>query len=521
MNWGGFAGGFASGFAGGVAMGKTIQDAMKQKKIEDVRAQGMAEAQAARASAIDGAIKEGPATTGITGKPAEEVTAPSTQPTESIVPNPEKAAGATVTPVTDAGATPSSPAGVTTPSASGSATPTSSATPTTGEGAKAIAQEQPKPITPQASEQPAEKPATTGSTPAAKGLPFMVGGKGYATREEARAAAEKSTPGVMEFMSKTLVPKMQEAYLAQGNVEMAEAWGKWAEERDNKAAMKEWASAYRAAQMGNIEKAADHVFNLYKKYDDGITPLSKEAVKDKAGNVTGFNVRLKTEATGEERTQFIGKRELTEMGLAALSPQAMFELQFKRQAEADKVAAASAAKIAEETRAEGREIRKEARGEARDIRKDERTQANALEKLTIEKQLEEAKIGTGEKRKIQAKVDTLRAGGYSEEFINGVLPGIIGVGDYKKATSPEEARRLAHSDRMKADPMYGRKSPEEQKKILDQDMALIYSGVKPSSTIAASAPATPAAGGLPQAGAAPAKKGTPIYDTKTGTIIYR
>lgn len=504
MNWGGFAGGFASGFAGGVKMGGTINDLLKQDKIEKVRKQGISEANAARAASVDSSIKETPSNPAAGGLPGTKVQSDTTTPSNPAGLQPS---GAVTAPVQTSEAV---------------ATPL----PAPGEGAKAIASEAPKQITPHTAEPASAMPAQPGSTaapaagqPAASGLPFTVGGKGYATREEARAAAEKQAPGVMEFMSKTLVPRMQQAYIEQGNIEMADAWGKWAEEKDNKAAMKEWANAYRAAQMGNIEKAADHVFNLYKRYDDGITPMSKEVVKDKAGNITGFNVRLKTDSSGEERTQFIGKRELTEMGLSALAPPQMFEAQFKRQQEADKTAAQFAGQEAKDNRTFVREVTKEKMKEDRADARDKSKQQHEIEKMTIEKQLDAANASTKVKREVGAKVEALRSAGYSDDFINGVLPEIVGVGSYKRATSPDEARRLAHSDRMKSDPMYSRKSAADQQKILDQDMKLIYGGVKPSNAPAAAAPATPAAGGLPAT--AQPKKGVPVYDTKTGQIVYR
>ncbi|HEX5362324.1 MAG TPA: hypothetical protein VFW49_14755 [Fluviicoccus sp.] len=510
MNWGGFAGGLAAGFANGVSMGKVIGDAMKQKKINDVREQGIAEAQAARSAAVDAQIQDNSqaqtpaATGGITGKPAEQVTAPSGQPTESMVENPERTPGATVTPA---------------------------AAPTKFTSVQPKLQDEDRSITIQrAKTEPArmtaDAPAPGTAAPVAgpqAGLPFMVGGKGYATREEARAAAEKATPDVMSFMSKTLVPRMQQVYMEQGDIEKADAWGKWAEDRENKAAMREWAGAYRAAQIGNFDKAADHIFELYKRYDDGITPLSKEKVTDNQGNVTGFNVRLKNDKTGEEYTQFIDKRNLTEMGLAALSPQAMFEQTFKRQTAADEAALKAAAEAAKDNRNFQQDIYKQDRnfGQQRTLKqmdvqaqeaRDVRQQNNAIELKTIESQLQDANASSKVQREVGAKVQALRNAGYSDEFINGALPAILGVGDYKKATSPEEARRLAFSDRMKSDPMFGRKSAEEQNRIIDQDMKIVFGGGAATQTPRTQAPSTPAA---------PSRRGTPVYDPATGTIVYR
>lgn len=440
MNWGGFAGGFAQGFSNGVTMGKTIDTALKQKKIDDVRAQGLAEAQAVRAAEVDSKVQESggsapAASVGVTGQPA--------------------AASVTIKPEDED-------------------------RPLTrrrvlSEPATAPAAQQDAAIAGQA----------TPATPATAGLQYTFGGKTYATRDEARAAADKATPDVMHFMSKTLVPRMQQAYFEQGNVEMADAWGKWAEDRDNKAAMKDWAGAFRAAQLGDFEKAADHVFDLYKRYDDGITPLSKETVKDNRGNVTGFNVRLKRDATGEEYSQFIDKRSLTEMGLSALSPQAMFETQFKRQQAADEAAAKNAAEIAKEQRALQADNYKAARDNiyTKGLRqldnqfqsqRDYRQQQDRIELKTIESQLESANASSKVRREVGAKVDALRVAGYSDEFINGVLPSLLGVGEYKKAMSPEDAKLKIRGELMANDREFQKMTEPERAAEVGRVMEFVY-----------------------------------------------
>lgn len=533
MNWGGFAAGLSQGFNNGVSMGKIITDAVKQKKIEDVRAQGIAEAQAARNAAVDSQIQssdqgqqtsQNPAATlGITGQPSAPQQSTAATANEQRTPPPE------------------------TPAPANQDNPMSQVDEDRSITRRQLLDEAPKSITPTA--QTTDKTNTTGtpavpdqvaqyakaspaltSSPAQGGLPYVVNGKSYATREEARAAADKATPDVMTFMSKNLVPKMQQAYLEQGDLEKADAWGKWAENRDNQAAMKEWAGAYRAAQIGNFEKAADHVFELYKRYDDGITPVSKETVKDNAGAVTGFNVRLKRDATGEVYNQFIDKKTLTEMGLAALSPQAMFEAQWKRQGDAERMAGQAAIENAKAVRDFKMDIAKEDRkfGQQKvlkgmdinaQVERDQRQQNNAIELKTIESQLSDANASNKVRREVGAKVSALRDAGYSDEFINGALPAILGVGEFKKATSPEEARRLAFSDRMKNDPMFGRKSAADQAKIIDQDMSIVFHGGKATSTTQ-----TPAAQGLPRAQTtttSPSGKGIPVFDPATGKIVYR
>ena len=50
MNWGGFAGGLAQGVQNGVSMIRNIDGIIKERKVSEMRAQGMAEAQAALAA---------------------------------------------------------------------------------------------------------------------------------------------------------------------------------------------------------------------------------------------------------------------------------------------------------------------------------------------------------------------------------------------------------------------------------------------------------------------------------------
>lgn len=553
MNWGGFADGFSRGFNNGMAIGKNVTDAMKQKKIEDVRAQGIAEAQAAQSKAIADLVKDN----GVPKAPEAPAAAPSVAPAaagvevEAVpVPKPEQIETRPLEPVNT---TPAAAAAAATPPSPAPATPATAAAPTPEVKVTPI----------EAPAQPAQAEAP--ASPAAAGLPqppkaqkrFSVGDASFDTREEAEAYAKKNAPSVMDFMAKTLVPKMTEAYVAQGDMEKAAAWEKWAEDRQSKTAMKEWAQAWRAASSGNIEKAADHVFNLYKTFDDGVTPMSKEIVKDKQGNITGFNVRLKNDATGEERTQFIDKGALTEMGLSALSPPQMFEQAYKRKAEADKAAAEMRIKEAEEARAEGREIRKEVRGdvrkqaeevraEARDVRKGDREQENAIEKLTIEGQIKAASKSDEEKAKVKSKVDLLRQAGFSDDRINDMMPAIIGIGEFKKGTSPEEARRMIVTELIK-DRNFNRKPQADKDKIIDDSMRMIYGRIPPKEAAdaasaaanglpaATSAPATPAApadkrtstgtiGGAPAVAAtqtpAARPKGVPVWDSKTNSIIY-
>lgn len=371
------------------------------------------------------------------------------------------------------------------------------------------------------SKQPAQTEAAAASAPvplAAAGLPQPPGPRTAMTREQARAEAEKSVPSELDFFQKKGVPRIAATYLAQGSPEKAEAWQKWAENAENQRNMKTWAKAYRATQMGDFEGAADHFFDLYKSYDDGVTPISKEIVKDKDGNLTGFNVKLKVDATGEERSAFIDRNQMLEMGLAALSPPQMFEAAYKRQLVQDKAKLDAAAKAGEIRMQTAKEIALENVRQGGRIKLEGVKHENDLERDVQKGKIDAANQRNKVQQELDAKVGALQKAGYSEEFINGALPEILGMSTYKKATSPEEAKRLAFGDRMKNDPSFARLPAEKQRALIEQDMALIYGGMKPTA-----APSTPAAPGASSSTTTPkpAARGLPFLDPKTGKVVYK
>lgn len=514
MNWGGFAGGFSQGFNNGVNMGKTIGDVIKQKKLEDIRAQGIAEATAARDQASVNSVREN----------GVEAATPATAPNTATPPPPELSATPQSTPA------PAAPAAQPAPAPSNDAPPQRPQPAPSDPELNSTPQALPMPITPvpTTGSAPQEAPAM----PAVQGITtppkrFSVGGKSFDTREEALAHAKKNQPSIMDYMSKTLVPKMQEAYLAQGDMEKAEAWGKWAKEKKNEKNMETWSNAYRAAQAGDMEGAANHVFELYKGYDDGITPVSKETVKDKSGNVTGFNVRLKTEATGEERTQFIDKKALTEMGLSALSPPAMFEQVYKRQSAADQITLKATVDAQNDQRTAVREEARDRRTAVREDTRDARTAAredkrldkqhsNKLDEMVAGDQLKTHSMGEQERAKLQTKIDLARESGASEDEIKAMVPHLLGGAGYKKTTDPTERRAIVIDTLMKNDPMFARGDQADQEKKVKRMMTLTYGeDPKPATTSGA-----PAAKPSTSQQAAPVGLSDGVYkDRETGEVF--
>lgn len=521
MNFGAFAGGFSGGFDNGVRQAKTIRDIIKERKLEDLRTQGMEEAKSARDAAVNGMVTTQPPAPPSADTPTPDKANPATQPPAvQAVPAPAPVTPAPMPPVGAAppGAGASSEGNAGEAEAMGAKPPSVStqapaATETPPATTSSVAQPTPQTAAaagvPGAAPAPAEKPVKMDGK-------FFVGGKGYATKEEAYKAADAATPSTMDFFMKTTVPKLQEAYVAAGDPAKAEAWGTWAATKQNQASMLEWSKMYRAAQMGDMEKAADHAFNLYKKMDDGITPVSKETVKDKEGNVTGFNVRLKNESTGEVVSQFIDKKGLIEMGLTGLAPDKLFEMTFKRQADADKAAMEARIKRGERVaQVQDNLIVKGYEADRADAREAKKGQQK-LSEITLTKQLDAENMGARERAKAESKMEMLRGAGYTDEQINAMVPAIIGAGEHKKTTDPAERRALIASDLVKNDPTFSRLPVAERNKKVDEMMGVIYGDAAPKAASPAPAPATP---GTPAA-AAPGK---PVYvkDTKTGEIFER
>ncbi|AAQ55006.1 virion-associated phage protein [Burkholderia phage Bcep22] len=530
-NYGIGIGAFAQGLMQGMQIGKQFRDSKKQWDAESATKDAMDAAKAEREDAIKaeqarlvGLGPQGPQGPAAPPAPDPNAAPATTQPVDMSTPTatPLPAQQPSAAPA----AAPATPTTTTTPAPSSPQTPqippdAMKGTLMADSGSMAPA---PTPADAVSAARAVDKPAQSGTTGSIAATPVVqaatrgINGGEPMTDVQARALAEKSAPSVLDFFRKKGVPKIAETYLAQGDPAKAQAWMDWAESQDSKRNLGLWAKAWRATQMGDIEGAADHFMDLYKSYDDGVTPVSKEVVKDKDGNITGFNVKLKVDATGEARTTFVDKNQMLEMGLAALSPPQMFEMAWKRQQAQDKAKTDAAAKIGEaklklatdsalETqRQKGRMDLQGAKHEG-DLERD-------AQKSKLDAQNQQNKVAN----ELAAKTDALKNAGYSDDFIREALPEIIGVGQYKKATSPDEAKRLAFSDRMKNDPGFSRLPEDKKREAIEQDMKLIYGGLTPST---APGGGSPPVSGAPPAAANPASRGLPVLDTKTGRIVYR
>lgn len=307
--------------------------------------------------------------------------------------------------------------------------------------------------------------------PARPGSSWEIGGQQFSDRDKAMKAAEQEAGDPMDFYAKVAVPKITDFYIQNGDPQKAQAWQEWTEQREQKKGFQEWTDAYRAGQMGNYEKVADYIFDQYKDDDDGITPISKRTIKDKDGTVTGFEVKLKNDESGEEYTQTFAPDDLMEMGMSNYAPPQQFEKAYaQRQAalEARQEAAKDALKFNRDVALSDRKF---GQTMERDRLNDERDMDRAVT-------LQQMKQAMGGDAKANAKIRKLREFGYSEEFIRETMPAILGIGQYKKKASPDEVARMLHQDLIKSDPWidgkgYSSMSPDEQKAVIRDQMRML------------------------------------------------
>lgn len=165
---------------------------------------------------------------------------------------------------------------------------------------------------------------------------YQVDGKEFNNPQQARGQAEKGVDGVIDYFMRDAAPKIAEAYIGQGNIEKADAWNSWIQERNTQQGMAHWAKAMRSAQMGDTEgfvSALEKAYNTPGYLDDGVTVKGHEIGEDGA-------ITMTFERDGKEFNQtFRNSEDITQAGIGLLSPQVAFEMS---QAQAQSAAEARA-----------------------------------------------------------------------------------------------------------------------------------------------------------------------------------
>lgn len=426
LNWGGMAGGLAQGFRQGVDMGNTLAAAKKRHELDDLRKQGVAEATAAREAAMRQA-EQGVVDTQEQASRAAQA------------PQPEARAGQVV-PESAAVTTQAVPM----PAAGGFGQPQRMGPPADVpvEASPAVA--------------PVDAPAQVSQQPiAAQGIAgkrFQVGGQGFDTREQAVAAAQKKVPSVADFVTNSVVPKMQAWYAEQGDAENAERLGQYMESKRGKEAVKSFGTAMQKLMFGNdINGGVQALGDYYNKYiDDGV-----DFTKGEVGADGRINITVKDRASGTERVMPMSRDEVVRLGMAH-DPAQLFKMGLA-QVEAN---AKTAAELAKEQRQEKAEIRKEGRAAVREVEKESRAEkakiaadaraADArVEEKTLEARLADERLGeTGKKARDLKKL------GWSDDEVKKLLQGsntTTGRAPHPEAIALQVYNKKAEDERTKYD----------------------------------------------------------------------
>lgn len=500
MNFGGFAGGFSQGFMNGITIGKTFKQAQKENALEQTIKDGQAEAQARQQADVDGMVKPVPVNTPDIQKDASGQTYPMA---EDPMTADQPVQVGKVAPASE-GIT-QRPADTPAPSM-----PITSDTNARDINLAAAAGDKPASITPQASPTQAAPVVAGGGLDGGAKTPWSVGGKGFATREEALAYAKTKATPVTDYFYQTVYPKMVEQHVANGDVDKAEALQTFIESKRGKDAVKTFGTAMQKLMFTNdINGGVQALGNYYNKFiDDGV-----DFTKGEVGQDGKINITVKNRADGKESVMSMTSGELVRLGMAH-DPTKLLELGMKQVEKKE----AQQAEAAKEQRKFNRDVALKGieHGYKQAEKKDD--QNFQIEKLTTEKQLEAANAGAKAKAEAKAGMDIMRQNGYSEDQVRAYLPAILKLGDHKKVTDPTERRAIIVTELTK-NPMFANKPADVLNKEADKLMGVIYSGASPTPAPAGATPASPAAGGMTTT---PGKgKGVPVYDAKTGQIIYK
>ncbi len=302
---------------------------------------------------------------------------------------------------------------------------------------------------------------------------YEVDGKQFGSPEAARGQAERGQGSVMDYFMRDAAPKIGETFLAQGNIEKAEAWNQWISDSQTRRGMEHWASALRAAQMGDNKGFVDAITQAYNSpgYADDVLSVKSHRIND------GGSITMIFERDGEEFEQtFENTEDLQQMAIGLLSPNNAFEI---TRAQAQSAAEARSKAAQEDLKFQ------------RDLQRDEMRHGQSLEQDTHRSQLRQMENTEGLRQKANEAAGVLREWGYSDSEISAMIPRIIGSDSNRQQISDRDLRlRIVES--FSGDRRFGSLTPEQQEQRINEMVELVR-GADDDAPRATN----PAAGGLP------------------------
>lgn len=240
--------------------------------------------------------------------------------------------------------------------------------------------------------------------------------------DEAKANTDGKIDNVMNYYMQNTAPKLQQYWLSQGDMDKANAFGKWIQDSNVQQGMKYGAGMIQGAQQGNPELVMDNMVKLYNQpgyFEDGFSAVKADVRRDKDGNAAGWDITLKNNKTGKETTHsFNSMDDIYKTAMQFGDPKNVFEYGMQQ------LKAGQDAQVA---------IAKEDRALKVDDYKAARDQNYKLEGQNNESQLRQAEKraeGTTGNKKVQdaqAAEDYLRSRGVPNEQIRALAPALIGA----------------------------------------------------------------------------------------------
>lgn len=277
--------------------------------------------------------------------------------------------------------------------------------------------------------------------------------------DEARAKTDGAIDNVMNYYMQNTAPKLQQYWLSQGDMDKANAFGKWIQDTNVQQGMKYGAGMIRAAQMGDPDAVMDNMVRLYNQpgyFEDGLSAVKAETRRDKDGNATGWDITLRDNKTGKESTHsFNSMDDVYKTAMQFGDPKNVFEYGMQQLQAGQKAQLESA---------------KEGRAWQRTLAEKELDQNYKLEGQNNQAQLdmakEKAKGTTGNKKvqDAQAAEDYLRSRGVPEESIKALAPTLIGVQNQSAPLSKRVDDYIKTRSEDFTDKEWKKLSPQEQTK---------------------------------------------------------
>ncbi len=328
---------------------------------------------------------------------------------------------------------------------------------------------------------------------------------------DARSATDGQIDNVMNYYKQNTVPKLQQYWMENGDMDKADRFGKWIEDDNTKQGMKYGAAMLRSAQLGDADGVAENMVKLYNQpgyFQDGMSAESAQIIRDDKGNATGMKVVLKNDKTGETTDHtFNNMNDVYDLATQFAAPDKVFSHIEQQRAQADKIKISNAQQQQKWNQTvAGKQIDQNYRLEAQNNQSQLRQAENASK----------AKAGgsNSESAKIQARISAFKSAGKSDDWINANMTQIVGIENKSRpVTSRMDDYIKLQSETNRS---FAKLSQDEQMKqalkyITEQDK---MTGDMQNGTTGLPAATTPTTSGSNQGG-------TPYFDTKTGQIIMR